>query len=90
MSPHQGKNYNIDDLEGPDSRAKLEELINELLEQPIDLVLAFLPGSEEKDDENDNELYELVKKHLLRRNTASQVIYEDTIAETDSSKYSNI
>ena len=84
------KNYNINDLEGPDSRAKLEELINELLEQPIDLVLAFLPGSEEKDDENDNELYELVKKHLLRRNTASQVIYEDTIAETDSSKYSNI
>jgi hypothetical protein len=85
-----GKNYNIDDLEGPDSRAKLEELINELLEQPIDLVLAFLPGSEEKDDDNDNELYELVKKHLLRRNTASQIIYEDTIAEIDFSKNSDI
>lgn len=51
--------------------------VDELMEVPPDIVLTFLPTYDRKADDN-NSLYAWVYSRLLRREIASQVIYEDT------------
>lgn len=70
-------------------RARVEEVVNELMEIPPDIVLAFLPQSDRNADEEDgSSLYYKIYDLLLSRQIASQMIYEDTLNNPDY--YKNI
>ncbi|MGJ5628875.1 Piwi domain-containing protein [Nostoc sp. CALU 1950] len=72
-----------------DDREKVEQAINELMVIPTDIVLTFLPQSDRHaDNSDDGSFYSFISSRLLRREIASQVIYEDTLKNT--SNYGNI
>lgn len=72
-----------------DDREKVEQAINELMAIPTDIVLTFLPQSDRHaDNSDDGSFYSFISSRLLRREIASQVIYEETLK--NSSNYGNI
>ncbi|MEH2085225.1 MAG: Piwi domain-containing protein [Nostoc sp.] len=85
----------LKNLSGTKARATVEELVNELevvnelIEIRPDIVLAVLPQSDRNADEEDGgSLYHKIYDLLLRRQIASQMIYEDTLKNPDY--YKNI
>ncbi|MEH2163195.1 MAG: Piwi domain-containing protein [Nostoc sp.] len=85
----------LKNLSGTKARATVEELVNELevvnelIEIRPDIVLAVLPQSDRNADEEDGgSLYHKIYDLLLRRQIASQIIYEDTLKNPDY--YKNI
>ncbi|MEH2315720.1 Piwi domain-containing protein [Nostoc sp.] len=79
----------LKNFSGTKARATVEEVVNELMEIPPDIVLAFLPQSDRNADEEDGgSLYHKIYDLLLRRQIASQMIYEDTLNNPDY--YKNI
>ncbi|MDY7013430.1 MAG: Piwi domain-containing protein [Cyanobacteriota bacterium] len=74
------KTISVKNLSGVDARTAVEEVIDELMVMEPDVVLIFLPTSDRDTDEREEEsLYACASSHLLRRNIASQAIYEDTL-----------
>ena len=72
-----------------DDREKVEQAINELMAIPTDIVLTFLPQSDRHaDNSDDGSFYSFISSRLLRREIASQVIYEETLKNTIN--YGNI
>jgi Piwi domain len=66
------------------TRAELEKALNHIAAFSPDLVLILLPESDRHTDNNDGgSLYQFAYSHLLRRSTASQFIYEDTLKKAD-------
>ncbi|BAY62980.1 hypothetical protein NIES22_30560 [Calothrix brevissima NIES-22] len=81
----------IQNFSAAKARAKVEEVVNELMEIPPDIVLAFLPQSDRNaDEEEGGSLYHKIYDLLLSRQIASQMIYEDTLKNPDYYKYKNI
>lgn len=72
------KALSISGLDAAEARAALERTVNKLVTVPVDIVLTFLPQSDREADDGGS-LYHLVYSLLLRRNIASQVIYDDTL-----------
>ena len=80
IAPEHMKAVSLANLTGVDARAKVERAIDELMTIPVDLVLIFLPTSDRQaDDTKGDSLYSWIYSRLLRREIASQVIYEDTV-----------
>lgn len=72
-----------------DDREKVEQAINELMAIPTDIVLTFLLQSDRHaDNSDDGSFYSFISSRLLRREIASQIIYEETLKNT--SNYGNI
>lgn len=85
------KSISLKNLSDTQARAKVEEVVNELMEISPEIVLAFLPQSDRNaDEEEGGSLYHKIYDLLLRRQIASQMIYEDTLKNPDYSKYKNI
>ncbi|MEH2231256.1 MAG: Piwi domain-containing protein [Nostoc sp.] len=85
------KSISLKNLSDTQARAKVEEAVNELMEIPPDIVLAFLPQSDRNTDEEDGgSLYHKIYDLLLSRQIASQMIYEDTLKNPNYYKYKNI
>lgn len=85
------KSISLKNFSGTQARAKVEEVVNELMEIPPDIVLAFLPQSDRNADlEEGGSLYHKIYDLLLNRQIASQMIYEDTLKNPDRYKYKNI
>ncbi|BAY74606.1 hypothetical protein NIES25_10200 [Nostoc linckia NIES-25] len=89
------KSIPLKNFSGTKARAKVEEVVNELevlnelMEIRPDIVLAFLPQSDRNaDEEEGGSLYHKIYDLLLRRQIASQMIYEDTLNNPDY--YKNI
>lgn len=79
----------LKNLSDTQARAKVEEVVNELMEIKPEIVLAFLPQSDRNaDEEEGGSLYHKIYDLLLRRQIASQMIYEDTLKNPDY--YKNI
>uniref|UniRef100_A0A832M3A1 Protein argonaute n=1 Tax=Oscillatoriales cyanobacterium SpSt-402 TaxID=2282168 RepID=A0A832M3A1_9CYAN len=84
------KALSISGLSAAEARAALERTVNKLITVPVDIVLTFLPQSDrEADEEDGGSLYHLVYSLLLRRNIASQVIYDGTLAEVEHGQILN-
>ncbi|KAM3111148.1 Piwi domain-containing protein [Phormidesmis sp. 146-33] len=84
------KALSISGLSAAEARAALERTVNKLITVPVDIVLTFLPQSDrEADEENGGSFYHLVYSLLLRRNIASQVIYDDTLAGVEHGQILN-
>lgn len=67
---------------------KVELAVNELMETPPDIVLTFLPLSDRDADEKEGgSFYHKIYDLLLRRQIASQMIYEDTLKNPSKYKY---
>lgn len=77
------KAVSIAGLSGSEIRAKVEDAVDELMENDPDIVLVFLPTSDRKAEEQDS-LYTWIYSRLLRRGIASQVIYEDTLQKVQA------
>ncbi|MDF0553407.1 Piwi domain-containing protein [Kamptonema sp. UHCC 0994] len=72
-----------------EERAKVEKEVDDLITVPTDIVLTFLPQSDRNaDNSDDGSFYSLISSRLLRRGLSSQVIYEDTLKDTNN--YDNI
>jgi hypothetical protein len=72
-----------------EDREKVEQAINKLMAIPTDIVLTFLPETDRyADNSDDGSFYTFISSRLLRREIASQVIYEETVKNT--SNYANI
>lgn len=83
------KSISLKNLSDTQARAKVEEVVNELMEIPPEIVLAFLPQSDRNaDEEEGGSLYHKIYDLLLGRQIASQMIYEDTLKNPDY--YKNI
>ncbi|MBD2559680.1 MULTISPECIES: hypothetical protein [Nostoc] len=83
------KSISLKNLSDTQARAKVEEVVNELMEIKPEIVLAFLPQSDRNADEKEGgSLYHKVYDLLLSRQIASQMIYEDTLKNPDY--YKNI
>lgn len=83
------KSISLKNLSDTQARAKVEEVVNELMEIPPEIVLVFLPQSDRNaDEEEGGSLYHKIYDLLLRRQIASQMIYEDTLKNPDN--YKNI
>ncbi|MCU0535188.1 MAG: hypothetical protein MUD14_14975 [Hydrococcus sp. Prado102] len=83
------KSFSIEGLSGVNARATIEDLVDELLQIPIDVVLVFLPESDrDADNTEEGSLYSWIYSRLLNRRVASQTIYEDTLNKI--SNYRNI
>jgi len=84
------KPLSIVNLNAAEARAALEKAVNKLITVPVDIVLTFLPQSDrEADDDDGGSLYHLVYSLLLRRNIASQVIYDDTLTQVEHGQILN-
>lgn len=84
------KALSISGLSAAEARAALERTVNKLITVPVDIVLTFLPQSDrEADEEDGGSFYHLVYSLLLRRNIASQVIYDGTLAEVEHGQILN-
>jgi hypothetical protein len=65
------------------ARVELEKALNEVAVLSPDIVLIFLPENDRNADKTDGgSLYQFAYSHLLRRQTASQFIYADTLTNT--------
>ncbi|WP_230968042.1 Piwi domain-containing protein [Nostoc sp. WHI] len=83
------KSISLKNLSDTQARAKVEEVVNELMEIKPEIVLAFLPQSDRNaDEEEGGSLYHKIYDLLLNRQIASQMIYEDTLKNPDY--YKNI
>jgi len=72
-----------------EDRAKVEKAVDDLITVPTDIVLTFLPQSDRNaDNSDDGSFYALISSRLLRRGLTSQVIYEETLKDTNN--YDNI
>lgn len=72
-----------------EDRAKVEKEVENLITVPTDIVLTFLPQNDRNADNNDDgSFYSLISSRLLRRGLTSQVIYEETLKDTNN--YDNI
>jgi len=78
----------IKNLSGAEARSKVEKVVYQLMETPPDIVLAFLPQNDRNaDDQEGGSLYHKIYDLLLRRQIASQMIYENTLNNVSSYKY---
>ncbi len=83
------KSISLKNLSDTQARAKVEEVVNELMEIKPEIVLAFLPQIDRNaDEEEGGSLYHKIYDLLLSRQIASQMIYEDTLNNPDY--YKNI
>lgn len=74
------KMISVTNLDAATARAEVEKAVNELNIVPVDIMLIFLPTQDRgADDDDGGSLYQLIYSLLLRRNIASQFIYEDTL-----------
>ncbi|PLZ94920.1 stem cell self-renewal protein Piwi [Fischerella thermalis CCMEE 5268] len=82
------KPLSIKNLATAEARAAVEKAVNELVEIPHDIVLAFLPESDRHtDDTDEGSFYHQIYSLLLRRQIASQIIYEDTLSNSGNYQY---
>jgi argonaute-like protein implicated in RNA metabolism and viral defense len=78
----------LKDLTKTEARAIVERKVNELIDIPHDIVLTFLPESDRHEDYTDEgSFYHQIYSLLLRRQIASQMIYEDTLKNTNNYQY---
>lgn len=84
--PKESKKFvSVEDGSGVDARAQVEEAVDELMTMHPDIVLTFLPTSDRHADEGEEgSFYSWVYSRLLRREIASQIIYEDTLRQVES------
>ena len=81
----------LEDLSTTEAKVKVETLVDEVSEVPVDLVLVFLPQSDRaKDDSDGDSIYAWVYRRLLRRRVASQIIYEKTLREQSRFVYQQV
>lgn len=70
----------VDNWNSPDGRATLEDKLDELMTIKPDIMFVFLPQSDRScDDDESGSLYHRIYSKLLRRQIASQFIYEETL-----------
>ena len=82
------KNLSISNLSVADARAAIENTVNELVEVPPDIVLTFLPHSDRGSDyREEGSFYFQIYSQLLRRQIASQIIYDDTLSNPGNYQY---
>jgi hypothetical protein len=82
------KPLSVKNLTKTEARAAVEKVVNELVEIPHDIVLAFLPESDRHtDDTDEGSFYHQIYSLLLRRQVASQMIYDDTLSNSGSYQY---
>jgi hypothetical protein len=78
----------VSHLSMADARAVIENSVNELVEVPPDIVLTFLPQSDRGSDyKEEGSFYFQIYSQLLRRQIASQMIYEDTLSNPSNYQY---
>lgn len=82
------KTLSVGNLSVADARAAVENAVNELVEVPPDIVLTFLPQSDRGSDyKEEGSFYYQIYSQLLRRQIASQMIYEDTLSNPNNYQY---
>lgn len=70
----------VNNWNSPESRAMLEDKLDELMTIKPDIMFVFLPQSDRSCDDNESgSLYHRIYSKLLRRQIASQFIYEETL-----------
>lgn len=73
----------VDDSSIISHRVEVERKVEEMMAIPTDIVLTFLPQSDrDADSQEGGSFYTLISSLLLRREIASQVIYERTAKDT--------
>lgn len=77
----------LEDLSTTEAKVKVQTLVDEVLQVPVDVVLVFLPQS---DRVKDDSVYAWVYRRLLRRRVASQMIYEKTLREQSKFVYQQV
>ncbi|MBH8552364.1 stem cell self-renewal protein Piwi [Nostocaceae cyanobacterium CENA357] len=78
----------LNNLTKTEARAEVEKKVNELIEIPHDIIVTFLPQSDRHDDDtNEGSFYHQIYSLLLRRQIASQMIYEDTLNKPGNYQY---
>jgi Piwi domain len=84
LNPDEPK-LNIEYLDNPSGRAELDEKLEELLIIKPDLAFIFLPQSDRERDEDDNgSLYHRIYAKLLKRDIATQFVYEKNLRDVDA------
>ncbi|MFQ3638233.1 MAG: Piwi domain-containing protein [Cyanobacteriota bacterium] len=74
------KVISVDNWNSPEGRAMLEDKLDELMTIRPDIMFVFLPQSDRScDDDESGSLYHRIYSKLLRRQIASQFIYEETL-----------
>ncbi len=75
----------VENWNSPEGRAILEEQLDDLMIIKPDLMFVFLPQIDRgSDDDDSGSLYHRIYSRLLRRQIASQFIYEDTLRKVES------
>lgn len=75
----------LENWNSPEGRATLEERLDDLMTVKPDIMFVFLPQSDRGSDDSDSgSLYHRIYSKLLRRQIASQFIYEDTLREVEA------
>jgi argonaute-like protein implicated in RNA metabolism and viral defense len=75
----------VENWNSPEGRATLEGLLDELMTIKPDIMFVFLPQSDRgSDDDASGSLYHRLYSRLLRRQIASQFIYEDTLRTVEA------
>ena len=70
----------VETWNSPEGRAVLEDKLDELMTIKPDIMFVFLPQSDRgSDDDESGSLYHRIYSKLLRRQIASQFIYEETL-----------
>lgn len=78
----------VNNLSVADARAAVEKVVNKLIDIPHDIVLTFLPQSDRASDYKDEgSFYFQIYSQLLRRQIASQIIYDDTLSNSNNYQY---
>jgi len=82
------KPLSINNLSVAEARVEVEKAVHELIDMPHDIILTFLPQSDRQaDDQDEGSFYHQIYSLLLRRQMASQMIYEDTLSKPDKYSY---
>lgn len=82
------KTLSVSNLSVADARAVVENTVNKLVEVPPDIVLTVLPQSDRASDYKDEgSFYFQIYSQLLRRQIASQMIYDDTLSNQNNYQY---
>jgi hypothetical protein len=70
----------VENWNSPEGRVTLEDTLDELMTIKPDIMFVFLPQSDRgRDDDESGSLYHRIYSRLLRRQIASQFIYEETL-----------
>ncbi|MBD2001646.1 MULTISPECIES: Piwi domain-containing protein [Cyanophyceae] len=78
----------VSNLSVAEARAAVENAVNKLVEVPTDIVLTVLPQSDRASDYKDEgSFYFQIYSQLLRRQIASQMIYDDTLSNQNNYQY---